>query len=125
IAAKAVDALKGAQESFLRQVARFFRIVREPKEQRINIARLLGYQPLVSCRFTTPQSFKELILRCRTEFESRCRSNRFNIGMPSEGHLLSVAHSASPCTGSLKSDVRGCFSDRHSLRQPAWPVCSQ
>src|SRR3954466_2795008 len=96
VAAKAVDALKRPQKSFLRQIARFFRVRRQSEKQGVNVARMLAYQSFERGRFAAAQSFKELLVSRRPDFDFRCRSNGLDIRVPAEGHLLSVAHSALP-----------------------------
>src|SRR5581483_3149979 len=150
IATEAIDVLKSSQKGFLRQVARFFRVARQTEQQRINIARMFSDQLLVrnglapaqsfkelivGCRtqiqrrgrsngLAPAQSFKELIVGCRTQIQRRCRSNGLKVRMCAEGDLLSVAHSAPPRSGSSKSSVRNRFPDTRSLRQPAGLFCS-
>src|SRR6266850_2144676 len=92
IAAKAADALKSSQESFLRQVARLFRVGGQAIKQSVNVRRALSHQALKGRNLSAPQSFKELIFDSRTNFRCSCRGNLFQIRMPSEGDLLSVAH---------------------------------
>ena len=92
IPSQPADALKGSQESFLSQVARLFRIGRQSIKQSVDIRRSFGHQTFEGCRLSASQSFKELIFDSGANLGRSCRGILFQIRLPSEGDLLSVAH---------------------------------
>src|SRR5205085_7334254 len=101
VAPKALDTLKSAQESLLRQIARFFSVFRQAIEQAVNFAGTLRDQPVECFRLARLQSFNEPFLARGADFAVGSRSNLLQLQMPAQRNWLSVAHSLSPGAGQL------------------------
>src|ERR1043165_1434779 len=124
VAAKAINALEDAQESLLRQVARFLGIFRQPIEQGENIARTLFDEPVEGRRLARSQSFNELRFDCGARVSRGCRSNLLQL-LPPEGEWLSVAHLSVPPTVAGSSLQEHCrFPDSRIVRQRFDELCS-
>src|SRR6266446_1988322 len=89
---------------------------------------MLGDDLFKSRCFSVSQSFKELIFGAWADIECSGRSSFFQVRMPAECDLLSVAHSAPPSApiraGSSQARVRTGFPDRRRFRHQPVFVCS-